>query len=180
MQAAQPDQVATLDAIARPAVARLRAVAYWAFTLIIALEMAAGALWDLLRIEFVRGVFAHLGYPVYLLSILGVWKLPCAAALLAPRFPRLKEWAYAGAFFLYTGAAASHFLAGDSAGKWVGPAVFGAFTLASRALQPDDRRVPSGAPAAPARPVEWISALGVLVAFLVIALLTLPNGPPPR
>jgi hypothetical protein len=183
MQAAQRDLVTTLEpahATATPrAAGRLRAVAYWAFTLIIALEMAAGALWDLLRIEFVRGVFARLGYPVYLLLILGAWKLPCAATLLAPRFPRLKEWAYAGAFFLYTGAAASHLLACEGADKWVGPAVFSAITLASFALRPDERRLPSPAAIAPARPVAWIAALGALVAFLVLALLTLPKGPPP-
>jgi hypothetical protein len=141
--------------------------------------MAAGAVWDLLRIEFVRGVFARLGYPVYLLLVLGVWKLPCAAALLAPRFPRLKEWAYAGAFFLYSGAAASHFLAGEGPDKWVGPAVFGAFTLASFALRPDDRRLPSPAAPAPARPIALLATAGALIGFVVLALLTLPKGPPP-
>ncbi len=125
MQAAQSDLVPppTRPLDGRPAGSqgRLRAVGYWVFTLIIALEMTAGSLWDLLRIEFVRGVFARLGYPVYLLLILGVWKLPCAAALLAPGLPRLKEWAYAGAFFLYAGAAASHFLAGEGARQVGGP-----------------------------------------------------------
>jgi DoxX-like family len=82
----------------------------------------------------------HLGYPIYFLFIIGAWKLPCALALVAPRFPRLKEWAYAGAFFNYTGAAASHLLAGDGADKWVGPLVLAAFTLASWALRPASRR----------------------------------------
>ncbi len=158
---------------------RLRTIAFWAFTLIVAFEMAAGSLWDLLRIEFVRVVFAHLGYPLYMLLILGVWKMPCAAALLAPGFPRIKEWAYAGAFFVYTGAAASHFLAGDGPGKWVGPAVFGGFTLASYVLRPDDRRRGGPAKGAPARPREWIATVGLLAGFVVLALLTLPKGPPP-
>src|SRR5215467_10319502 len=99
----------------------VRAIGYWACTLIVAWEMVAGSMWDLLRIEYVRGVFDHLRYPYYLLLILGAWKLPCAVTLLVPRFPRLKEWAYAGAFFNYSGAAASHFLVGDRAAKWVGP-----------------------------------------------------------
>jgi len=159
--------------------ARVRAVAYWAFTLIVALEMAAGAMWDLLRIQFVTGVFAHLGYPVYMLSILGAWKLPCAAALLAPGFPRLKEWAYAGALFLYTGAAASHFFSGDRPGNWIGPLVFGAMTLASSELRPDDRRLRAGTAVKPARPVAWIATAATLAVFVVIALLTLPKGPPP-
>ncbi len=81
-----------------------RAVAYWVCTVLLAWEMAAGSMWDLLRIEYTRGVLTHLGYPHYVLFILGVWKLPCAITLLVPRFPRLKEWAYAGAVFNYTGA----------------------------------------------------------------------------
>jgi DoxX-like family len=122
--------------------ALMRSVAYWLLTLVVAFELAAGALWDLLRIEYVRVVLAHLGYPMYLLIIIGVWRIPGALALLVPRFPRLKEWAYAGAFFNYTGAAASHFLAGDSAGKWVGPLVLAVFTLISWALRPASRRLP--------------------------------------
>lgn len=76
----------------------IRTVAYWVFTLIVAYEMAAGGIWDLLRIEYVRVIMAHLGYPMYVLTIIGVWKIPCAVVLLVPRFLRLKEWAYAGAF----------------------------------------------------------------------------------
>src|SRR5262245_7940577 len=103
---------------------RARRVVYWVFTTIIAWEMVAGSSWALLLIEFWLGVFDHLHYPHYLLTIIGVWKLPCAVALFVPRFARLKEWAYAGAFFNYTGAAASHLAVGDSAAKWIGPAVF--------------------------------------------------------
>jgi DoxX-like family len=180
MQAARSQRGSPLEAaLATKAAGRLRAAAYWAFTGIVAFEMAAGAVWDLLRIEFVRGAFARLGYPEYMLLVLGVWKLPCAAALLAPRFPRLKEWAYAGAFFLYTGAAASHRLAGEGADKWAGPAVFGLFTLASYALHPVDRKLPSPAGAAPPRPAAWIATAFSLVGFVVLALLTLPKGPPP-
>src|SRR5262249_7448959 len=124
----------------------LRTIGYWIFTLIVANEMVAGSMWDLLRIEYVRSVFAHLGYPLYLLSILGVWKLPCAVTWLVPRLPRAKEWPYAGAFFNYTGAAASHALVGDGPSKWVAPLVFGLFTLLSWALRPSDRRL---APATP-------------------------------
>jgi hypothetical protein len=121
--------------------ARARKVAYWFFTLVVAWEMFAGSLWDLLQIEYVRTVFAHLGYPSYLLYILGVWKLPCGVVWLLPRLPRLKEWAYAGAFFTYSGAAASHVLVGDAAKVWVGPAVFALLTMASWALRPTERRV---------------------------------------
>ena len=56
----------------------------------------------------------HLGYPVYLLTILGVWKILGVAAVLIPKFPRLKEWAYAGFFFAMSGAVFSHIASGDS------------------------------------------------------------------
>jgi uncharacterized membrane protein YphA (DoxX/SURF4 family) len=77
-------------------------------TSILALETGIGGILDLARTQHVRMVVAHLGYPAYLLTILGLWKIPAAIVLLIPRFPRLKEWAYAGIFFEMTGAAASH------------------------------------------------------------------------
>jgi len=56
----------------------------------------------------------HLGYPVYLVTILGVWKILGVVALLIPRFPLLKEWAYAGFFFIMSGAILSHIAVGDT------------------------------------------------------------------
>jgi DoxX-like family len=120
---------------------RVRALVYWAATLIIAFELAAGGVWDILQITYVHDlVVEHLGYPAYFLVILGVWKIPGAAALLVPRFPRLTEWAYAGAFFTYTGAVASHLAVGDSVGVWWGPFVFAGIMLVSWALYPSVRR----------------------------------------
>jgi DoxX-like family len=157
----------------------LGSIAYWTCTAIVAWEMVAGSMWDLLRIEFVRGVFDHLGYPHYLLLIIGAWKLPCAVALFVPRFARLKEWAYAGAIFNYTGAAGSHLLVGDGPSKWIVPLIFAAITFASWALRPPDRRLPTNPSPGTLRPAAWVVPLGVIVAFLVVALLTLPKGPPP-
>lgn len=91
-----------------PAPSRSRQVAYWFVTSMVALETGVGGFLDLARTQHVREVVAHLGYPVYVLTILGLWKVPGALALVIPRFPRLKEWAYAGIFFEMTGAAASH------------------------------------------------------------------------
>lgn len=167
------------DAVARERRLTARSIAYWGCTAIVAWEMVAGSMWDLLGIEYVRGVFDHLRYPYYLLLIIGVWKLPCAVALLVPRFPRLKEWAYAGAIFNYTGAAASHLLVGDGPSRWVAPLVFAAITLVSWALRPPERRVPRIVPTSTPRPVAWVVPVGVIAGFLVIALLTLPKGPPP-
>jgi uncharacterized membrane protein YphA (DoxX/SURF4 family) len=118
---------------------RIRTIAYWATTVIIAAELAIGGVWDILRIPYVREVLENLlGYPPYFAVILGVWKVPGAVALVVPRFPRLKEWAYAGAIFTYTGAAASHLAVGDVAGA-PGPIIFAAIALASWALRPPTR-----------------------------------------
>jgi hypothetical protein len=160
--------------------ALVRSIAYWAFTVVVAFELAAGALWDLLRIEFVRVVLVHLGYPLYLLIILGVWRIPGALTLLVPGFPRLKEWAYAGAFFDYTGAAASHVLAGSGPSQWVGPMIFSAFTLLSWALRPTSRRSPKLDPAAEIRIAPWAVAIGTVAAMLAVAYFTLPKGGPPQ
>jgi hypothetical protein len=157
----------------------VRTIAFWAFTMVVVFEMAAGSLWDLLRIEYTRAIMTHLGYPVYLLSILGAWKLAGAATVLVPRCLRLKEWAYAGFVFNYTGAAASHLLAGDGPGMWAGPLVFAAFTVASWALRPADRRLVSTAPPVKPSPRAWAIAVGLLLLLLVISYFTLPKGPPP-
>jgi hypothetical protein len=162
-------------------------IAYWAFTSLVAFEMAAGGIWDLLRIEYVRVVMAHLGYPMYLLTIIGVWKIPCAIVLFLPGFLRLKEWAYAGAFFNYTGAAASHFLVGDPTGKWMGPLVLAGLTLASWALRSPARRLPKPAPSLSPelslsndrRIVAWLIPILVLIGMFIVSLVTLPKGPPP-
>ena len=120
----------------------IRTIAYWICTFLISFEMTAGALWGLLHIEYVRVVFADLGYPIYLGTILGIWKLPFALVMFLPGLQRLKEWAYAGAVFNYTGAAASHFLAGHSGmgsittPGIISPLVFAAITIASWALRP--------------------------------------------
>src|SRR5215472_874675 len=93
---------------------KMKVIGYWATTTAIALELLAGGVTDLLHGREVLVVgrpvvedMVQLGYPVYLLTILGVWKLLGGVALLVPRFPRLKEWAYAGFFFDLTGAAVS-------------------------------------------------------------------------
>jgi len=84
-----------------------------------------------------------LGYPAYVATILGVWKLLGAVTLLAPRLPRLKEWAYAGVVFDLTGAAFSHASAGDPVDKILIPLVLLAVAFASWALRPESRKLTS-------------------------------------
>jgi DoxX-like family len=166
------------SSIAGASRSRWRTVAYWGSTSVVAYEMVAGSMWDLLRIEYVRVMLAHLGYPLYLLFILGVWKLPCAVVLLVPRFPRLKEWAYAGAFFNYTGAVASHVLVGDQPPMWIWAFGFAVLTLASWALRPPERTLPSAKPETETRRLDWIVPIVMGFLMLVAALLTLPAGAP--
>jgi hypothetical protein len=78
----------------------------------------------------------HLGYPVYFSFIIGIWKVLGAVAVLSPRFPKLREWAYAGMFFNMTGAAASHLAVGDGVGMLVAPIIFTGLVVASWALRP--------------------------------------------
>lgn len=157
----------------------IRTIFYWIFTFLITYEMVAGGIWDLMRIEYVRVVLAHLGYPTYLLTIIGVWKIPCAMVLFLPGFSRLKEWAYAGAFFDYTGAAASHFSVGDGAGNWAIPLVLAGFTLASAVLRSPARRLVDPTPLTDKRIVIWLVPILVLIIMFVLSLISLPKGPPP-
>ncbi|AKV04009.1 hypothetical protein AKJ09_10672 [Labilithrix luteola] len=116
-----------------------RVIGYWVATAIIAFVFASGGLAQLVqRQENVEGL-THLGYPVYVATILGGWKLLGAVALLVPGFPRLKEWAYAGMVFELTGASASQAFAGDGAGHVVAPLVLTAIVFASWALRPESR-----------------------------------------
>lgn len=127
---------------------KLRVIGFWATTIVITFELLLGGLTDLVHGgtslvagEPVADILTHLGYPVYLLTILGLWKLPGGIVLLVPGFPRLKEWAYAGAFFVYIGAATSGIVRGrdDPATLIWGPLIFAAITLVSWALRPPGR-----------------------------------------
>jgi hypothetical protein len=121
---------------------RARSIAYWTATGILAFGMTLGGMGQLFRASFNVDGMIHLGYPLYVLSIVAIWKLCGVAVLLAPRLPLVKEWAYAGFFFLLTGACVSHISAGDPFSGWVGPLVFACLTVASWWLRPDARRLP--------------------------------------
>lgn len=118
---------------------RARLVAYWITTALFALAMTGSAYADLVPLPPIVEGFGHLGYPMYLATLLGVWKLLGVVALLAPRTQRLKEWAYAGFFFELTGAAYSH-LAGAQPGVGA-PLVLVGLLLASWWLRPASRVV---------------------------------------
>jgi hypothetical protein len=126
----------------------VRSALYWTTTTLAALAFLTGGAAYLARADApVKGMVA-LGYPVYFVSLLGVWKVLGGIAILAPRLPRLKEWAYAGIAFDLTGTAFSHVAVGDPPGKAVAPLVILAIAAASWAVRPASRALgplPGGA-----------------------------------
>ena len=119
---------------------RWRAVGYWLATAAVAGELLLGGIWDIARLPLVAGLVTHLGYPSYFLVLLGTWKVLGAAALLIPGHALLKEWAYAGAFFTYTGAIASHLTTGYALGEVGLLSALTVLTVLSWALRPPSRR----------------------------------------
>jgi hypothetical protein len=120
-----------------------RIVAYWTTTVLVAFFIGSGGV---VQFAFMRGNVDPtqlLGYPLYFFHILGFWKALGAIAILVPRFPRLKEWAYAGIFFDLTGAAASIIAVGGYGAYGfhvISPLVLAVLTVASWALRPESRR----------------------------------------
>ena len=124
----------------RRGTASWRSAGYWLATVAVAGELGLGGVWDIARIPYVPGLVTHLGYPSYFLVLLGTWKVLGAVALVVPRRPLLKEWAYAGAFFTYSGAIVSHLSTGYDLGELWLLAVLTALTVLSWALRPPGRR----------------------------------------
>jgi uncharacterized membrane protein YphA (DoxX/SURF4 family) len=121
---------------------RRRMVAYWITTLLVVSELAMGGVWDLLRVPQVSDLIARLGYPSYFLFILGVWKVLGAVALAIPKFPRLKEWAYAGVLFDLTGAIASLWLSQvGNLSMMAYPVLMTGIAIVSWMLRPASRRL---------------------------------------
>lgn len=118
-------------------------IGYWVTTSLLALALAAGGTADLLVVPAVQEAMTTLGYPAYVATLIGAWKLLGAAAILAPGMPRLKEWAYAGIFFDLTGAAISHAAVADPASKIITPLVLLGLAIASWSLRPASRVLPS-------------------------------------
>ena len=117
---------------------KLKLIGYWGATAFFAFTMLMFAIGELSASPVLVQISVHEGYPVYLFTMLGVWKLLGVIALLVPGFPRLKEWAYAGFFFDLTGAVA---VLGHASGGTVIllPIILTLIMLASWALRPPSR-----------------------------------------
>jgi hypothetical protein len=120
---------------------KLKAISYWVVTAMVAFFIGSGGAAELAGVPGTIQGLVQLGYPVYFPTIIGFWKLLGAIAILAPRFPRLKEWAYAGIFFNMTGAAATGLYTHSAMWHVIVDLVLTALTVASWALRPQDRRL---------------------------------------
>ncbi len=121
--------------------AKSKSIVYWTTTVLVAFFMSGGIA-QVMHVKATMDGFVHmLGYPPYFVVILGVWKVLGAIAILVPRFPRLKEWAYAGIFFDLTGAAASNASVGGPAFHVIAPLAICALLIVSWALRPESRRI---------------------------------------
>jgi hypothetical protein len=123
-------------------------IIYWIATIWLVLGMVATGTVQLFR-EQAQGAVAppgvygitHLGYPVYFLTLLGIAKFLGAIAVLVPKFPVLKEWAYAGFFFIMSGAIFSHIAVGDAANELVPSLLLLVLTMISWYFRPADRKI---------------------------------------
>jgi len=122
-------------------VTSMKTLAYWVATAVTAFVFLSGGVGNLTQPSFVMDGMRHLGYPDYFVTILGIWKVLGGVIILAPRFPRLKEWAYAGMLFDLTGAAASHAALGDPVVKSAVPLILFGIVMVSWALRPESRKL---------------------------------------
>ena len=123
-------------------------IIYWIATIWLSLGMLATGIQQLLKVQLEGAVappgvygITLLGYPVYFLTILGVWKILGVIVLLVPKFPLLKEWAYAGFFFLTTGAIFSHIASGNSVNEILPSLLLLALTIVSWYFRPATRKL---------------------------------------
>ena len=116
---------------------------YWIITAILSFCIFSGGLAQALQVKGVVEGFKPLGYPVYFISLIGVWKVLGIIAILIPKFKLLKEWAYAGLFFVMSGAVISHIASNDVTIQIIAPALLAVFTVLSWYLRPADRKIVS-------------------------------------
>ncbi|MNK05989.1 hypothetical protein D3C87_238790 [compost metagenome] len=118
-------------------------IIYWIATIWLSLGMVSTGVVQLLKVKEEIALFTNLGYPLYLMTILAIWKFLGVIAVLIPKFPLLKEWAYAGFFFAMSGAVFSHLAHGDGAKEFFGPILLLILTVVSWYFRPEDRKMTS-------------------------------------
>ncbi len=116
-------------------------IIYWISTIWLALGMVSTGIVQLLKTKDEVDMMTYLGYPLYFLMILAAWKFLGVIAVLIPKFPLLKEWAYAGFFFAMSGAVFSHLATGDGAKEFFGPILLLILSVVSWYFRPADRKI---------------------------------------
>lgn len=116
-------------------------IIYWVATIWLALGMTSTAIVQLMKPQAELDMMTRLGYPDYLLTILGVWKILGVVAVLIPKFPILKEWAYAGFFFTMSGAIISHIVVDDPVSQIFPPLLLLVLTVVSWYFRPENRKI---------------------------------------
>lgn len=116
-------------------------IIYLIFTIWMALGMVSTAIVQLMKNKDELANFTTLGYPAYLMTIIGVWKLLGVIAILIPKRPLLKEWAYAGFFFVMSGAFISHIIVGDTLGRTLPALLLLVLVGISWYFRPADRKM---------------------------------------
>lgn len=120
---------------------KTKRIIYWIFTLWMALGMVSTAIVQLMKNKDELANFTNLGYPAYLMTIIGVWKLLGVIAILIPKQLLLKEWAYAGFFFVMSGAVISHLIVGDTAGRTFPAVLLLILVIISWYFRPSNRKI---------------------------------------
>ena len=116
-------------------------IIYWGATALLSVGMLGSGIAQILQSKDMIDLVSHIGYPNYFLYIIGVWKVLGVIAILVPGFTLLKEWAYAGFFFLLTGALISHLIMGDAGKAIFGPLFQTIFVILSWYFRPADRKI---------------------------------------
>lgn len=116
-------------------------IIYWIFTLWMSLGMASTAIVQLMKNKDELANFTNLGYPSYLMIIIGVWKILGVITVLIPKFPLLKEWAYAGFFFVMSGAVISHIIVNDPFSETFPAILLLVLVIISWYFRPADRKL---------------------------------------
>ncbi len=130
----------TVPTISTRSLTKRNKIIYWVATLWLALGMLSTAIVQLIKLEEEVDSITQLGYPVYFLTILGIWKILGVVALLIPKFPLLKEWAYAGFFFAMSGATLSHIASGNAVNEMLPAFGLLILTVVSWSFRPVDRK----------------------------------------
>lgn len=118
-----------------------RKITYWIATAWLSLGMLSTGIVQVILMDEEVEKMSNLGYPSYFLIMIGIWKILGVIAVLIPKTPLIKEWAYAGFFFLMTGAIFTHIAVGDHTLEYFGPSLLLVLTIISWYFRPDNRKL---------------------------------------